>query len=200
MMLHALRVMSVTVLLAGMVFSGCVTTTLQVDWRDPGFTGRFKKVIVICLVNEMVVRNTLEDEMVAQFSKRGIDAVPGYTLFASFRDVDKEAVRRKVREINADGVLLVRTVGKDTIQNYSQRYDVINNYYNGWGALSQQTYMAPQITSVEMYRVETSLYEAANGDIVWQAVSDTYEDTTWMEMLKSFSDLMTKKLIEHGLM
>jgi len=198
-MLSVLRRISALLLLGVMGLFGCVSTTLQTDWRDPGFSGSFKKVVVICMVKEMVVRNTLEDDLAAQFTRRGIVAVPSYTLFTSLRDVDRDMVKRKVREIDADGVLLVRLVGKESIPLNTSNYSAAYNYYDQWGAFSQQAYGGSQAASVDMYRVETSLYEAGQGKIVWQALSDTYEDGPWMETLKFFADLMGKKLIQHGL-
>lgn len=178
---------SVTVLLLTMVITGCVSTTLQVDWKDPGFMGPFKKILVICLVKENIVRTTLESDLAAQLSKRGVVAVESNTIFTSLRDVDKEMVRRKVREIDADGVLLIRPV--DHKMNVYESYD-------GWDAYTD----APdQPLTAEIYRVQTSLFETAKGKVVWRALSDTIIGGAWMETLNKFAKVIGAKLIEHGL-
>lgn len=198
-MLRAIRILTVSLFLLTMAVPGCVSTTLQTDWRDPGYSGRFNKVLVICLAKEMVVRNTLEDDFIAQFGQRGVQAVQSYTLLPSLKDIDKETVRRKVKELGADGVLLVRQIGRDSVvisQGNTQFY-AENNYYDAWGAYSRETYF--QTTSIDVYKVETSLYAAANGKIIWQALSETYEDGPWMETLNNFATIMLTKLSVHGL-
>jgi len=181
--------MSMVAILLGMGIAGCANTTLQTDWKDPGFRGTFRKVIVICLTQEMAVRNTLEDEITAQFTARGATAIPGYTLFPSLKGVTREMIKDKVKETNADGVFLVRPVGKDSVQ-------VINrsaNLYDQWGSYQGM----PQM--VDVYRVESSLYETTGDKIIWQAISDTFEGGPWMNTLKEFARVMGAKLIEHGL-
>ena len=190
-MQRAFRFLSVALLLATMGISGCVSTTLQTDWKDPAFSGTFKKVLVVCLVNEPVIRNSLEDELRAQLNSKGVEAVQSYSLLPSLENIDSATVRAKVREIGADGVFLVRRMGKEsrdvaTAQFNSNCYDV----------LSQQTYF---LNTVDVYKVETSLFEAKKGGLVWQALSETYDDDALMKVITNFALLMVKKLSEQGL-
>jgi len=195
----AIRIIFIMFVFLSISITGCVSTTLQADWKDPAFSGTFKKVLVICIVKEMVVRNTLEDDLVAQFKQRGVAAVQSYTLFPSLENIDKEIVRAKVGEIHADGVFLVRRTAKESIQNVTASFDSVNNYYEQWGVLSQESYQASGSTVVDMYRVETSLYEAAKGKIVWQALSETFDDDSLVKVINNFALLMAKKLSEQGL-
>jgi hypothetical protein len=199
-MQRAFRFMVVTLLFLSMGISGCVSTTLQTDWKDPAFRGTFKKVIVICLVKELVIRNTLEDNLTAQFKSRGVEAVQSYTLFPSLENIDKEAVRAKVGEIHADGVFLVRRIDKGSVTVETAQFGIYNlNYYEQWGIVSQRAFEAPQSNTVDVYKVETSLYEATKGMLVWQALSETYDDDSLLKIINNFALLMAKKLSEQGL-
>lgn len=181
-----------------LITAGCASTTLRTDWKDPAYSGRFKKVLVICVVEQMVVRNTLEDELAAELGQRGVAAVQSYRFFPSLESIDRDAVRARVREIHADGVFLARRTSKESIQNMTASFDTVSNYYEQWGTFAQ-AYQAPQATVVDRYRVETSLYEAAGGKIVWQALSETYDDNSLAKVIKSFAQLMANKLSEQGL-
>jgi len=189
----AIRSICLMLVFLSMGISGCVSTTMQTDWKDPAFSGKFKKVLVICVVKEMVVRNTLEDDLTAQFRQRGVAAVQSYTLFPSLENIDKEIVRAKVREIAADGVLLVRRTGKQSMETVSA------NYYDLWNVLWTPNPQASQANTVDFYRVETSLYEATKGGIVWQALSETFDDDLLMKVVNNFALLVAKKLSEQGL-
>jgi len=173
--------------------SGCASTTLQTDWKDPAFSGKFKKVLLICIVKEMVIRNSLEDSLAAQFKQRGVEAVQSYTLFPALENIDKEIVRAKVKEIAADGVFLVRQTGKGSIETASA------NYYDLWNVLWVPNPQAAPVNTVDFYRVETSLFEATKGGIVWQALSETYDDASLLKIVNNFAALMAKKLGEQGL-
>lgn len=181
--------------------SGCVSTTFQTDWKDPAFRGKFNKVLVVCLVKEMVVRNALEDDLVAQFKTRGVDAVQSYKPFPSLENIDKEIVRAKVRDIHADGVFLVRIIGKETIEVVTDQIITSgnSNYYDQRGVMTLPAFQGTAGGMIDRYKVETSLYEAAKGGIVWQALSETYNDNPWTKTVKNFAVIMTKKLSEHGL-
>lgn len=178
--------------------AGCVNTTLQTDWKDPGFRGTFRKVLVICLAQEMVVRNTLEDDLTTQFTARGVDAIPSYTFFPSLEGVTRDMIKTRVRETSADGVFLVRPIGKDTMQisHAGENWYAGGNWYDHWESYSQGGIHG---STVNIYRVETSLYETTGNKIVWGAVSDTFEGGPWMNTLKEFAQVMGAKLIERGL-
>ena len=181
------KVLSWTLLAITAAITGCVSTSIQTDWKDPSFRGSFKKVLVICNVTDPTVRAALEEDLAAQFSKRGVEAVQSTTYFDTLRDTNVETVKRKVREIDADGVLLVRPV--DHKVNVQESYD-------WWDAYND----APaQTLTAETYRVKVSLFETAKGKVVWQALSDTIVGGAWMNTVKEFARVMGAKLIERGL-
>ncbi len=198
MMRRTFLYLSIVTLMLAVGIAGCVNTTLQTDWKDPGFRGSFRKVVVICLAKEMVVRNTLEDDLSAQFTVRGVGAVPSYTYFSALQGVTRDMVKAKVRETGADGVLLVRPIGKDTVQLSppGENWYYGSNWYDQWESYSQA---GLQGVTVDVYRVETSLYETTGDRIVWLAVSDTFEGGPWMNTIKEFARIMGAKLIERGL-
>jgi len=186
-MLRVFRIISCMGILATMMVTGCVSTTIQTDWRDPGFNGTFKKVLVICIVKDPNVRTTLESDLAAQFTKRGIDAVESNALFPSVRDIDREMVIRKVRAIDADGVLLIRPIGHS--ETVYESYSLSSAVFN----------VSDQSLSAETFRVKVSLFESAQGKVVWQAISDTMVGGAWMDTVRKFAEVMGVKLIERKL-
>jgi len=183
--------LSVMALLVIAGVAGCVTTTLQTDWRNPDFQGTFKRVIVICRAQEQIVRETLEDDIAAQFAARGVSAVPSYSYFPSLSGIDRQAVVAKVKEIKADGVFLVQPVGKSTLETD------LNVEGPEWSDRLGPVVFAE--SSIDVYRIETSLYETERGKAVWRALSDTMAAGSWLETLKGFARIMVAKLAERGL-
>lgn len=166
--------------------AGCITTTLQTDWRDPAFTGTFKKVIVVCSVQEQVVREALEDDIAAQFAARGVVAVSSYAHLPTLQGVNRQVVVDKVNELNADGVFLVRVVDRNTREI---NLDATGpDWFDRFGPVQFQT------QTIDTYRVETSLYETTGRKVVWQALSDTMLAGSWVETLKDFARIMVAQL------
>jgi hypothetical protein len=184
---RVIRFLLFTTLFAVMAVTGCISTQIQTDWKDSAFHGTFKKVLVVCVAKQELVRTTLEDDMAAQFTQRGIEAIQSYKIFPVLRDVDKEMVKRKAREMNADGVFAVRTVRHEINSYYS--YDDMLNYVNA----------EDQPLTAEYYRVQIGLYDSSRGAVVWQALSDTFIGGAWTATIKEFARVMGAKLIEHKL-
>jgi len=172
--------------------AGCVNTTLQTDWRDPAFRGTFKKVMVVCSLQQQVVREALEDDIVAQFTARGVVAVSSYRHLPSLQSLNRQVIIDKVNELDADGVFLVRVVGKDTSQI---NLDAVGSEWldHIGGSVESQAH------TMETFRVETGLYETTGRKVVWQALSDTMLAGSWLETLKGFARIMVAKLGERGL-
>ncbi len=217
--------MAATAFLVVSAMAGCISTTIRTDWKDPGFHGHFKKVMVICLATDKGIRKTLEDDIVAQFTRRGVTAVPSYSYFPSLQGIQREVVTVKVLDINVDGILLVRTINSQSVESVPPQpipsdgrpvpggYNGPNPYgpswYEGWDDHSRhignqrqadELYQSPATPiTMDVSRVETSLYETSHGKIVWQALSDTYERKAFLKILKEFAEIIGKKLSERGL-
>src|SRR4030095_7672705 len=108
---HAAPVVAAILLLAG-----CASTTLQSQWRDPGYTaGPFRKIFVIGLsARDVTARRFFEDVMVAKLMAVGVQAVPEWQPLPGDRVLPEGAVSAAVDGTGADAVLIARLVGIDT--------------------------------------------------------------------------------------
>jgi hypothetical protein len=67
---RALATAAVAVLvLCGLLFGGCASTTLQAQWTDPRFAGqslRGAKVLVVCTASAAAIKRLCQDQLAAQ--------------------------------------------------------------------------------------------------------------------------------------
>src|SRR5436190_21076684 len=149
---------TVTVLATVVLLAGCASTTLQSQWRDPGYTGGpFRKVFVIGLsARDVTARRIFEDVMVAKLMVVGVQAVPEWQHLPSDGPLPEGAVSAAVDGNGADAVLIARLVGIDTRISVSPVavpgpgwYGPYAGWYSGW-------YSAPQVTQYDVVIVETS--------------------------------------------
>ena len=107
---------TVTILAAILLLAGCASTTLQSQWRDPGYAGGpFKKVFVIGLsARDVSARRIFEDAMVARLTAAGVQAVPEWQHLPGDGPLPEGSVSAAVEGTGADAVLIARLVSIDT--------------------------------------------------------------------------------------
>ncbi len=92
---------------------GCSSTKVTESWlakehKEP----RAKKILLLSLIKDPVVRAYFEDHFVAEARAKGYDVVPSHQLAPNATDMDEEEeVRRMIRESGADGVLVAQLKG-----------------------------------------------------------------------------------------
>jgi hypothetical protein len=91
---------------AGVLLSGCATTQMEAQWRDPQLTPKVlqgKTVLVVCRGPDMTLERICEDRLAAQAQAAGVK-VARAALPAAGAD-RAEAVRQAARAAGADVVL-----------------------------------------------------------------------------------------------
>lgn len=190
-----------------LMMTSCATTELKSVWKDDNYTGKIKRVLVIGVIKRPGLKRFFEHEFVQQLEARGIDAVAGYTVLPTAEEVDKDIIGSKLKELNLDGVLIARLVDSKTVERYIPGdIDYGNTYYPppahymGWPSYYARSYgvvYSPGYTvKNEVVIMETNLYEAGSEKLVWSALSETFVHDDSNKLIKSFVQVMIKKLFE----
>jgi len=199
---HTVTVLAIVVLMAG-----CASTTLQSQWRDPGYAGGpFKKVFVIGLsARDVSARRIFEDAMVARLTAAGVQAVPEWQHLPGDGPLPEGSVSAAVEGTGADAVLIARLVGIDTRISVSPAavpgpglgygygwYGPYAGWYSGW-------YAAPMVTQYDVVIVETSLFDTKTKRLVWSATSQTVDPASVQKEAPAFADTIIGALQKAGL-
>lgn len=178
-------------LVAGML-SGCSATTVQTEWKDPGYKGpAVSSLMVVCLPADSKEREC-EDQFVRQLTAEGIHATAAYST--SSMPVRREAVMEKARELGLTRVLASRFVkNKSQLDVYHRQtsmilmpdYDMWNDY---------------QFVENQYLVFGTMLFDAQTGKTIWSAVSDTYVRSNERKGMDSYVKAMIKKMEKQGLL
>ncbi len=190
-LLHPLMQAAAGVLLL-LLLSSCATTSLTTSWHDAVFTAQnnMDDVLVIGLTKDETVRRLYEDGFVAKLSDAGVRAYPSYTLDIADIKPTKKAVAAAVAAIDAGYVLITRHVSTDTKQHYRPPEPVyVDPYYSRmdryYPLVYREAYYRPGYSySVTTVLLESNLYDAATGKLIWSAQS------------KSVDPAMTEKYID----
>jgi hypothetical protein len=76
----------------------------------------------------------VEDEFVRQLKARGNDAIASYTVLPREEKLEKEAVLKKVQELGADVIILVKFLKKEVGDTHTpvRRYAVPQGFDTSW--------------------------------------------------------------------
>ena len=208
--------MRITIIVTVLLFlvTGCATTEFTSEWRDQSFRGRPQKVMVIGIAKKPVLKRVFEDEFVRQLKSAGTDAVASYTVLPAGKQVDHRKIAAKMRELQADAVLITRLVDKKVVRTYMPGmvnhpmglwHDSYPAYYGNWPSYysygSSFMYSPGYVVEDQYALMETSLYAADNGEnLIWSATSETMIKGSDQKTIKSFIEAMVDKLQEQGLL
>src|SRR5512139_2079105 len=175
--------------------SGCATTKLLSEWRDPEYAGTPRHIMVIGVMPNLVFKTQFEEEFVKELRARGIDAVAGSSQLPAGTTLQKDVIEAKMKDVGADTVVITRVIDRRTIESMAssapgppgtgQWY----GYYSAsFGAMS---------TSV-MAATQTNIYDLKTERLIWTAVSDTWiqgsEDNLFI--IRTFVPVVIKRLVE----
>ena len=183
--------------------TSCATTSTKLKkvWRDSDYGGKFKKVLVIGVIKRTASKHFFELEMARQLEDRGIDAIAGNLVLPHDKEADKDLIVSRLKELDADGVLIARLVKRKTVEQRMPYNPPA--LYRGWPSYYSRSYgvvyRPGYVTKNEVVIVETNLYDAGSEQLVWSALSETFVDDDKDELMKSFVEIMINDLFEQKL-
>ena len=173
---------------AAALAAACSTPTTIADvWRDPSYVAPpMKKILVFGAVKSETNRRTLEDAFASSLARHDVRAMAAYRAFPG--QPNRDAARQYLEAQGYDGALVVKYEGMRT-QTTIQPGSEFGYYYDelwGWGYVETDQFV----------KVETSLWNAHTGKLVWSAVSETQNPTSSSDAIDSLVTKLTGSLAE----
>ena len=150
----------------------CGGTKLSGTWQDPDMAGvPFKKVIVLTLAKDKIMRRVAEDEFVNSLPKN-TQGVQSYNLIPDDELKDEAKVRARLEKANFDGAAVLRLVGTDNQVTYNPG-TIMYSFWGYYGYASPFVYDTSYVTAEQVVRVETAVYSMATEKLIWSGVSES---------------------------
>jgi len=179
-------------LVAVTLFTGCLATEVTSTWKDSSYRGSPKKILVYAVLNNQMQRRVFEDEFVAHFKYRGINAVPGYEVFPGEELVKKEVLKEKLVSEGFDTLLLSRVTGtrKEQVVVTAYQPSYAGSYQGYYSAGYSSSYSSSYMVEDYYATTETSLFDVASEKMIWSGVGDTWIKDKDQKMIKDYVALM----------
>lgn len=191
-----LQPFAVVLALGAAAFAGaCSTpTTIAETWRDPDYAAApMHDVLVIARLRTEANRRTAEDAYVAALAQHGVRATASYQVFQQQRP-DRSEVRAYLARQGYDGALVTRFEGIRSETTIVPDAD-FSGYYGGlWGPADSY-----YLETDQYVRVETSLWDARSGRLVWSATSETENPSSSRDAISSVVRKITSSLANEKL-
>ncbi len=180
------------------------STTVAETWKAPGTTRlTYKKILVIAASPSETFRHQAEDLMASEI--KGAQVVKSYTLLPDRESLeDKANVDRIVTENAIDGIVMARVVSDHTEvdyipPSYPSSYYSFGTYYGPHYGLAPYYYEQGEIRTTKIIGVETNIYDAKSGKLVWSGLTKTTDPDDTNELLQETVEAVHKELRDEKL-
>jgi hypothetical protein len=191
-----------------LLLAGCATAPKIVNtWQDPQYQGEpFRNVLVVGLTEKETNRRIFEDTFASILRGQGVKAQASYTLLADHRGYEREVIEQVVADGEFDGIITARVVGMDRETSYTGGYamaypstayyhDFYGFYHQAWGFYSTPGH----VYTYDVVRVETTLYETDDWDLVWTGMTETVDPGKIQNESAKLANVILGELKNRGL-
>jgi hypothetical protein len=191
-------------LIAVSLSAACASTKIVNEWREPDYIPPpFKKVVVLGISKDPVLRRSFEDEFAAQLRANGIEAVPSYQFMPDEGQAPEPRLLKAVKQTGADAAIMTRLVRverrRQVTPGYYHPYPVHGFYHwysSGWAGF----YEPPRVYSYDVYTSETSLYDLNRDRMVWAGTVQTTDPGDIRKEIKNYVKTVIETLKENNML
>lgn len=185
--------------------SSCTSTEIVNQWGNPEYgSPHFRKILVIGVSRQPSIRRAFEDEFVSKLKAVGVDAEPSYRYIPEDGKVDGARTQQPVRQASADAAIITRLV------RVEKKTEVSPGFINRLPPLPLVSILAirppgsvitnPPVYQYDVYISETSLYDTAKNQLVWNGTVQTTDPRDLNKELKRYVDTVIDALKKKNLL
>jgi hypothetical protein len=178
----------------------CTSTRLNSVYVAPDYAGgAFDRLMIVGLAPSEGGRVVYENAFADKLAALGAIGIGSANVFPDREELSREKVGAWVRDEGIRGVLVTRVQHVKREQRYvppTTSWDLYG-YYSYWSpVVSSPGYVVEETTLI----LETSLFDASNGKLVYTAVSESFQPSSRQQVVHEVVDALTKDLQERGLL
>lgn len=206
-----------------LVLSACATTRLRGAWVNPEYQGSgLNRILVLGVSENETYLRIFEDTLSNSLNNSGLMAEPGYTLFGTEKRPSREAITREIAAKGFDALIISKVTGRRTEEVvhpgefYYMRDPSFATHFYGWRrpypprfyGHHWYDYYSRSYTLVhepgyvreyEVMTVESNIYDARNGELIWSGVTDTIVQGQIADTINSLVNTLVQELARRQL-
>jgi hypothetical protein len=199
--------------------TGCSAITLKNSWKDPGAPAtQYRRLLIVGVTDKIAMRQVFEEIFAAEFRKKGVEAIPSYTLTSIDSKPSRASLEDAVKKSGADGVLTTRVVGlKNDSIDHDEYVITAGGYTNVsfyddtlypmdlYGFYTTTLYVGTvgsqsvSVTTSTVATVETNLYDSGTARMVWSGTSSAVNPDGVVTASEKLAGIIIKAMAAAGL-
>lgn len=204
------RLLEITIVLwLASLLCSCASVSVVDTWRNPELhPQQLQKILVVSISGKESTRRVYEDMLASEFSRKGVEAVPGYTVIPGAALADWGVLERAVRRAQAQAILTVQTVKVEkqtTVQSDMGPYPGYwyPQAFPGWDFpgyyRSMALYGPTYITTYDVATMQVNLFDASSDKLIWAATMESTDPSKVTTVGQDLARKVVKKLTDEGL-
>jgi len=192
-----------------LALTGCASVSMVSSVREPTAPVKnYRSFLVVGITQDLQTRQVFEGVMAAELRKKGLAAIPSYTVTGVEEKLSVALVEKAARTAAVDAVItakvidLQRKTHKDVGYAMTDRgIDGYAGFYGGVGTISYATFdLKPvEITTSKTYGLESHLFDSATKGIVWTGTSNAVDPRGLITASEQFAAVVITTLSKEGL-
>jgi len=204
------QLLKITLLLfSTSLFCSCASTSLVDTWRNPSLRPeRLQRVLVVSITKKDSSRRVYEETLSSELSRRGVQAVAGYTRFPTGERIDWDKLDKAVKNAAAQAVLTVQTIKVEQQTTIQPGY--VGSYPGYWypdafpawnlhGYYGSMAHYGPSyISTYDIATMQVNLFDALSGKLLWAATFTSSEPEKVISVGKDLARIVVESLVKEG--
>jgi hypothetical protein len=202
-------------LLLTVMLNACGTSTMITgSWRKPNATANgYRNIFIAAMSSNIPAKQAVEAGLQTQLQQKGLTVVKSVDVFppnfSTQTGQKKELVLSKIQSTNADGILTIALLKKETENRFIRtgagywnpgiRYGYYNRFWNYYSNWYPSLYAPGYYDQEQVYYLETNLYDAKTEELIWAAQSETYDPSSIDSFLKGYVKSILEQMKKDGL-
>jgi hypothetical protein len=191
---------------SALLLGACASIETTAEWKDPEYRGgAVASFLVVGVSDNLPARRRFEDEFAATLQAAGAQASASYKVLGEGVEPSAEAVETYLADASQDAILVTHLIGSEARNVYTppswqpvpRYYDSYRGYY---GAVHDYVYRPGYYTEHEFVQLETNLYRAGDGVLIWSMQSQSIDPGSIDRLIDDLIELATKRMQDQGLL
>lgn len=162
---------------------------------------KFKKILVIAVMENYLIRQEFEDEMERLLAKSGIEGVRSHMVLPPRNELMEGELRQRIKEADYDAVLVIRPKAfrKETEEVGTKAIymppTVYQSFWPYWDmAFKQYSAKGSYLKENTIVSAEFNLYRTNDEALLWSGETDTVYSKNFGKLAREYAETLVKQL------
>lgn len=193
-----------------LILMSCNSTKVTSSWQANDATqNNFHKIIVYGIFNQKdrTMRETVENELVAQLNSLGYNAVSALAEFGpkAFAKVKEDDIANELKTSGFDAVITTTLLNKDKQRDYTPgnvSYTPIGvrRFGRYYSTIYDRVYQPGYYTTSTNYFLESNLYNLNTSEIKYSVQSKTFDPSSSAQLADDYGKKVIKDMKKKGIL